>query len=173
MKHKNLSKLFTFVMLISLLLLNTVFTAASSSYYSNSLSTNRVINVNDHANINQYSVNENGQTYGNDIYTNPASQSPDLMAAYGLDETYGSGLYSDVLGQEPDLISAYGIDGTFGYVRAKDLDSNPNTPEKAIEQQNMNKGSRKIALYDKDGKTVIGVFEIEQAEAQLLGETVK
>lgn len=127
-------------------------------------------------NGNGYNTYDTNQTPYVSNNTTLASQSTTNIINYQINEngeTYGSGLYSDVLGKEPDLISAYGIDGTFGYVRAKDFDSNANTPEKAIEQQNMNKGSRKIPLYEKDGKTVIGVFEIVQAEVKLLDKKVK
>lgn len=77
--------------------------------------------------------------------------------------TYGS--YLDAtLDEAPDLISAYGVDGTLGYVLLKDLEGEkPKSPQEALEQQNKNKGKvRQIPLYDVDGKTVIGVFNIDE-----------
>lgn len=97
----------------------------------------------------QYEVNENGQTYGSAIKS-------------GSVET------------EPDLIAAVGTDGTEGYVYAKDLQKDmPQTPEEAVAQtnklrksQSLKRGSNKtivvdtIPLYDVNGKTILGEFEI-------------
>jgi hypothetical protein len=80
-------------------------------------------------------------------------------------ETYGSGLDAISPDTEPDLIEAYGVDGTLGYVRSTDLNGvKPKTPEEAITKQKQRKaeGSRRIPLYDVDGKTVIGVFNVSQ-----------
>jgi hypothetical protein len=75
-------------------------------------------------------------------------------------ETYGPSIYAEILGEEPDLIAATGIDGTHGYVRFSDLEPfpPPRTPEEAVAQNNP--GVRMIPLYDKDGRTVIGQFEV-------------
>lgn len=85
-----------------------------------------------------YPRNENGQTYGSELYaTSPATA--------------------------PDLILARGVDGTIGYVRSADLNEEmPKTPEEALAQQNMHKVGdvRQIPLYAVDGKTVIGKFNI-------------
>lgn len=86
-----------------------------------------------------YSTNENGLTYGGDVY----------------------GLQMDL---EPDLIEAYGIDGTLGYVYASDLNHNPNSPQQVVEYQ-MNKFSDKtIPLYDKNGEKIIGEFVLKNGE---------
>ena len=70
-------------------------------------------------------------------------------------ETYGSELYAEACGELPDLIAATGTDGTMGYVRNSDLNPEPKTIEEAIE---LNKITE-IPLYSSDGETVIGVFE--------------
>lgn len=81
-------------------------------------------------------------------------------------ETYGLGIYEQRLGM-PDLVKAVGIDGTIGYVRSKELNLNlGNTPEEnlKLQMQNKNKPNRKLNLYDKDGQTVIGEFEIQNTD---------
>ncbi len=83
---------------------------------------------------NSYPVNENGQTYGPN--------------------------YGDHSIEDPDLIAAIGIDGTNGYVLASDLISTPSTPVEAIEQQKNRKSPIFIHLYDKDGRTVVGKFQV-------------
>lgn len=78
-------------------------------------------------------------------------------------ETYGSSLNARPQDKLPDLISAVGVDGTSGYVRASDLfGAMPKTPEEALAQQSKRKVGeiRKIPLYDVDGKTVIGEFNV-------------
>ncbi|KKM09708.1 hypothetical protein SY88_17350 [Clostridiales bacterium PH28_bin88] len=77
-------------------------------------------------------------------------------------ETYGSALYATSLETEPDLISARGVDGTLGYVRKVDLNGEmPETPEQALAEMRRWAGKvRQIPLYDVDGKTVIGVFNV-------------
>lgn len=60
-------------------------------------------------------------------------------------ETYGLGCYEEELGELPDLIKAIGIDGIVGYVRQTDL----------------NEDAQTIPLYDKDGQTVLGEFELK------------
>lgn len=88
---------------------------------------------------NIYSTNENGLTYGGDVY----------------------GLQMDL---EPDLIEAYGVDGTLGYVYASDLDHQPSSPQQAVEYQ-MNKFLDKtIPLYDKSGEKIIGEFVLKNGE---------
>lgn len=88
--------------------------------------------------------------------------------------TYGSALEATSLDTEPDLILAYGVDGTLGYVRSIDLnDDIPKTPEEAIviQKQNMDAGPvRQIPLYDVDGKTVIGKFNITNVSGHEIKE---
>lgn len=77
-------------------------------------------------------------------------------------ETYGSASLANSLETEPDLISAIGVDGTHGYVRKTDLNGEmPKTPDQALTQMRRWEGKiRQIPLYDVDGKTVIGVFNV-------------
>lgn len=75
-------------------------------------------------------------------------------------ESYGSGLSEFTVGEEPDLISAIGTNGKDGYVRANDLSPKISTIEEALNQANRNGEVRTIPLYDVDGKTVIGQFNL-------------
>lgn len=92
----------------------------------------------------------NSTTNSNSIYkTNKSGQ------------TYGSDMNCTSIGQEPDLIQAIGSDGTEGYVLSKDLNGDmPKSPEEALALQGKAPQTRKIPLYDAEGKTVIGEFEI-------------
>ena len=96
-----------------------------------------------------YQVNENGQTYG------------------GLDP------FSTIPQESPQLVAAIGLDGTEGYVYAEDLDGDqPKNPDEAlVYMENLRQRaaeaarsneeySRYIPLYDSDGITVIGEFGI-------------
>lgn len=89
-----------------------------------------------------YNINKNGQTYGADIYDNTS-------------------------GEEPDLIAAYGTDGKLGYIKAVDLESNVKTPEEAIKQQRKKKGPKIIPVYDKDGKTIISQFILNETKIDI------
>lgn len=80
-----------------------------------------------------YSVNANGQTFGN------ANQ---YIA----------------LGYWPDLLAAEGMDGLCGYVYVSDLHDKPSSPAEALLANN--RKTQYIPLYDSDGKTVIGRFQI-------------
>lgn len=83
-------------------------------------------------------------------------------------QTYGSGMDAASVGSMPDLISARGEDGTLGYIRLTDLKKDqPKNPKEAVAYQLKRDSDRKagklseqIPLYDVDGKTVIGVFNI-------------
>lgn len=86
------------------------------------------------ASISEYEINENGQTYGN-------------------------GSLASSIGYEPDLISAKNAEGVEGYVFAKELSPNYSSPEEALAANN-NGGL--IALYDKDGETILGDFQIQE-----------
>lgn len=96
----------------------------------------------------EINVNENGQTYGKDVYSNDTNE-------------------------EPDLIYAEAVDGTKGYVYATDLYSDKkNSPEQLLEQDKIYQDvwekapdgtlviARYIPLYDSDGKNVVGQFPI-------------
>ncbi|MDI6707263.1 MAG: hypothetical protein QME73_13590 [Bacillota bacterium] len=91
--------------------------------------------------INEFNVNNNGQTYGN-------------------------GIEADAIGYDPELIEARSIDGTIGYVYASDLEGDfvPQTPEEALAWQSQKKNigkDRIIPVYAQDGKKIIGEFVIK------------
>ncbi|MDQ0208616.1 peptidase M56 BlaR1 [Alkalicoccobacillus murimartini] len=83
-------------------------------------------------------------------------------------KTYGSALFVETAEEEPDLISAIGLDGTEGYVKKTDLDrvtgeaDSPKTPEEALKKQEERERNQdiQIPLYEEDGETIIGEFEI-------------
>jgi hypothetical protein len=87
---------------------------------------------------------------------------------------YGSARDAISVETEPDLISAVGVDGVEGYVYAKDLrEEMPKTPAEAVAKTEAIKEKlakakpneaiviRTIPLYDVDGTTIIGSFEIK------------
>lgn len=86
-------------------------------------------------------------------------------------DTYGSVLWSGDPATEPDLIQADTTTGVTGYVRRVDLDeadgSNVTTPDEALAFQEQvdelvasGVTSVFIPVYEADGRTVIGEFEI-------------
>ncbi|MGL5378381.1 hypothetical protein [Clostridium sp.] len=80
-------------------------------------------------------------------------------------ETYGTYLINDGETIEPDLIAAQGKDEIEGYVKKKDLydeENQPNTPKEAVQYslKKKMKGDRFIPLYDKDGVTIIGSYQV-------------
>ena len=86
-------------------------------------------------------------------------------------ETYGSIADVTVTGQEPDLILAKGVDGTDGYIKSKDLNKDqPKTPEEAAAymKKSENSTSESIPLYDVDGKTVIGKYQIGKPRVKII-----
>lgn len=83
------------------------------------------------------------------------------FAKNAFGETYGSGAVVDSFKDWPDLVQAYGVDGMIGYIRKSEFDEDmPKSPEEAISKQNKQE-TRVINLYESDGKTVIGKFEIK------------
>lgn len=83
------------------------------------------------AHTNGYSVNENGETYGNN-------------------------LQAMELGYLSDLLLAEGENGVMGYIRASDLDDAVMRPEEAVNSS----ADSYIPLYESDGVTIIGRFRI-------------
>lgn len=77
-------------------------------------------------------------------------------------QTYGSALYAISPETEPDLIVVKNADGIVGYVYQNALyEPDPKNPEEALAMQKLNEGkSRKIPMYESDGKTVLGSFEL-------------
>jgi hypothetical protein len=84
-----------------------------------------------------YTVNEQGQTYGNGPF--PAGTE-----------------------QEPELIKAEGENGVIGYVKSSDLVPQVSSPEEANSYMKSieNVDYISIPLYKSDGKTVIGEFRL-------------
>lgn len=101
-----------------------------------------------------------------DLILNDFSNSRNQIKPYKINkngETYGyAGRNADLIGEEPDLIAAYDTNDNLGYVRATDLESaKPKTPEEAVAITLQNLKGKTINVYDKDGETVIGTFEIK------------
>lgn len=69
-------------------------------------------------------------------------------------ETYGAMKKESLI--DPDLQLTY----TGDYIKKSDMDDNVQTLEDAIAQNERNKSGRKIPLYKKDGKTIVGEFYI-------------
>lgn len=119
MKHINMPKLSFLITSIAISLLIILF-AASSLHVSAT---------------GKYSFNENGQTYGCDVFGTEGEPT-----------------------DSPDLIQAIGEEGVLGYVYSSDFGLLPKTPQEAIAQNFI--GDKIIPLYNKDGKTIIGSFKI-------------
>lgn len=82
-------------------------------------------------------------------------------------ETYGASGNAAIDSVDPDLILAEGVDGTLGYVRSIDLNNVARTPNAAVAKQIALANSViSIPLYEKDGQTVIGSFELENSDPQ-------
>jgi hypothetical protein len=81
--------------------------------------------------------------------------------ALGL--TYGPGPDALSVQDEPDLILVTATNGKDGYVLAKDLEGpTPSSPEEALAWQAARAGkARVIPVYQSDGITQIGVFEVQ------------
>ena len=79
-------------------------------------------------------------------------------------ETYGNNLMAQDLGYEPDLIAAIGTEGQDGYVREEDFPgSDVTTPEEAVAYMESLKSlpfTYTIPLYDQEGN-VIGEFRVD------------
>jgi hypothetical protein len=86
-------------------------------------------------------------------------------------QTYGSEKLATSFETEPDLIAAVGTNGAKGYVKVTDLYGElPKTPQEAVSKQKLrkSKAARRISLYEKDGTTVIGEFELSSGNATLI-----
>lgn len=90
-----------------------------------------------------------------------ASKSEDISNSIKVNEkgeTYGSEIMADTMGVELDLIAACGTNNTLGYVRSSDLNSSKIDNPKNI---TILKSKRTIPLYNEEGITIIGDFEID------------
>ena len=87
-------------------------------------------------------------------------------------DTYGSA--AEVTFKDwPDLVSAIGVGDKKGYVRKSDLDEDmPKSPEEALAQQ-AKQETRVINLYESDGKTIIGTFEIKPPNTDIKEEALQ
>ncbi len=83
------------------------------------------------------------------------------------DQTYGTYIDNgDDKLQEPDLMLVVGVNNVEGYVKKSDLYNEKNQPKNPDEAQvymenRKNKRVRIIPVYKKDGKTVIGEYEVD------------
>lgn len=76
-------------------------------------------------------------------------------------QTYGSAMNVTSVNELPNLIKACDSHGNIGYVWATDvLGEAPKSPQEAVAQNSKSEVVRQIPLYDVDGKTVIGSFNI-------------
>ena len=94
-----------------------------------------MVDIPDQAQVkeNGYPKNENGESYGPDIYAN----------------TYPE--------YEPDLILAQNEDGVIGYIKKTDIKGGAETLEEAL---NWKPQENTVPMYLEDGITVIGEFRI-------------
>ena len=80
--------------------------------------------------------------------------------------TYGSDYYADEE-ESPDLVQVIGLNGEEGYVYSKDLESDINSLEEAIEYARAEHYDYEIPVYESDGKTVIDSFKITFSERDM------
>ena len=107
--------------------------SSSSAKSASTARTEKVLE--DLMSMNEYDVNENG-------------------------ETYGSAISANTIGVEPDLIAAVGTNGVNGYVKAEELTPEVATIEEALALMGENGSVRTISLYDVDGTTILDQFDI-------------
>lgn len=101
--------------------------------------------------------------FGNEIESSVVIEALKLKSEYDVNnngDTYGSALSEQTIGVEPDLIAAVGTNGLNGYVKAVDLTPEVNSIEEGLEQMQSNNATRTIPLYDVEGITVIGQFDL-------------
>ncbi len=147
MKHKKIIQLGVVVSLILIILAGTtILSYANEKSTYNSLydpSVNKELYISEVHEKNEdarqyYSVNENGYTFGTNIY--------------GL---------SDV---EPDLMAVENEEGIRGYCYKEDLSGNPPASiEEAFASMEKWKNGKSILIYESDGETVLGIFKISKA----------
>ena len=74
-------------------------------------------------------------------------------------ETYGDFAFRSRLGYLPDLVAVNATNGASGYYRVSDLEI-PKTPEEVPAYLEKWQGGRMIPVYESDGVTVVGEYEI-------------
>jgi hypothetical protein len=63
----------------------------------------------------------------------------------------------------PDLVAVFATNGKTGYVYAKDLNEpSPANPSQALQWQNSPLVTIHLPVYEPDGKTQIGVFDVRR-----------
>lgn len=83
-------------------------------------------------------------------------------------EAYGSILDSLSPDREPDLVEVIATNGSVGYVRSSELNETlPTTPEEARAYR---PGARLLTVYESDGRTAVGIFEIGSAADATVAE---
>jgi len=108
------------------------------------------------------------------VFAKSISNDKDYAPNFPINEngqSYGSVLNATSPDTEPDLIKAYGEDGTIGYVKSEDLNGEmPKTPEEALSKQRSKtlRENRQIPLYDINGKTVIGKFNVAHGNGKVI-----
>ncbi len=75
-------------------------------------------------------------------------------------EVYGSEVFLKAQGISADLILAENSDGLTGYVKAVDL---YDESDLSTNMGNIGSGGRMIPMYESDGETIIGYFEMATA----------
>lgn len=93
-----------------------------------------------------------------------------LVATYTKVTTSAWGTNADGLtygvpnaGGTPDLVAVIATNGKAGYVYAKDLaEPAPTNPSQALQQQNQPTITIHLPVYDADGKTEIGQFDVQR-----------
>jgi hypothetical protein len=110
--------------------------------------------------------------------TSHTQTAPMPAPSYDLNDSgqsYGSAAQATSPANEPDLIAAQTTDGKEGYVRKSDLDrasgataaKSFKTPAEALAWQAAEgRIDHPIPVYEKDGKTVIGMFVVSGGETQ-------
>lgn len=91
--------------------------------------------------VEEYKVNENGQTYGSDFY-------------------------AETIDEMPDLVRVLGINGREGYVYKTQLEWVPESLEEVLEYIHTGADSKTIPVYLEDGITIIDSFVITKPELE-------
>jgi len=98
-----------------------------------------------------------------------------LVATYSTVATTAWGVNADGLTYgvandhgTPDLIAVFATNGKTGYVYAKSLDEpSPANPSQALQWQNSPLVTVRLPVYEPDGKTLIGEFDMQRHTAEL------
>lgn len=98
--------------------------------------------------------------------TDQQRAAPHIFVRNASGLTLGSELDATTPASAPDLIEAYATNGKLGYVMKKDLHpAGPTSPTGALQANRAR--STNITVYKSDGKTVIGVFQIDPGSGKV------